>query len=227
MHHYANKYSSIWQYVYSTSYAQTFDTRVWKGSEEDNHLSCSIWQRFFVWPGSDPKSNAIYLSPIPSFFLWVKKTGQEFLALEVCLVTQRTREGPCVAFNSLHCQPKANLGWAQSLTAHGRWMDEWKVKYAFKCKTEVWPGIVVVSLWECEICRWPRQQEERGQFQFEKLHSGSCLQVVGFNSQGVHHFSCSPMCEKINWCNLHQDAVVVYTQPSNIVGYASNKSTYF
>lgn len=66
----------------------------------------------FVWPGSDPKSIAIHLSPIPTFSLWVKKTGQEFLALEVCLVTQRTREGPCVAFNSLHCLPKAYLGQA-------------------------------------------------------------------------------------------------------------------
>lgn len=116
----------------------------------------------FVWPDSDPKSNAIYLSQIPSFSLWVKKTGQEFLALEVCLVTQRTREGPCVAFNSLHCLPKANLGQAQSLTAHRLWMDEWKVKYAFKCKTEDWSGIVAPSLWECEICRWPGQQGEKG-----------------------------------------------------------------
>lgn len=151
----------------------------------------------FVWPSSDPKSIAIDLSPIPSLFsLWVKKTGQEFLALEVCLVTQRTRGGPCVAFNSLHCLPKANLGQAQSLTAHGLWMDEWKVKYAFKCKTEDWPGIVGVSLWECEICRWPRQQEERGPFQFEKLHSHLWLQVVGCNSLVMHHFSCGPMCEK-------------------------------
>lgn len=73
----------------------------------------------FVWPSSDPKPIATYLSPSPSFSSWVKKTGQEFLALEVCLVTKRTREGPCVAFNSLHCLPKANLGQAQSLTAHG------------------------------------------------------------------------------------------------------------
>lgn len=67
-------------------------------------------RKTFVQPGSDPKSIAIYFFRIPNFSLWVKKPGQEFLALEVCLVTQRTREGPCVAFNSLHCLPKANLG---------------------------------------------------------------------------------------------------------------------
>lgn len=69
-----------------------------------------------------PKPLAIYSSPNSCFFsLWLKKkkkkrSGQEFLALEVCLVTQRTREEPCVAFNSLHCLPEANLGRAQSLS---------------------------------------------------------------------------------------------------------------
>lgn len=120
----------------------------------------------------------------------------------MCLVTQRTREGPCVAFNSLHCLPKANLGQAQSLTAHGLWMDEWKVKYAFKCKTEDWPGIVVMSLGECEICRWPRQQQGRGQFQLEKLHSVHVCRWWAVIHRLWADFHVAP-CVKNKWCRLH------------------------
>ena len=145
--------------------AETSDATVWWAREEKDHLSGSIWLHFCL-------ASFWSLNPLPYTYLqflvspcWVKKTGQEFLALEVCLVTQRTREGPCVAFNSLHCLPKANLGQTQSLTAHGLWMDEWKVKYAFKCKTQDRPPV----LWwcrsgECEICRWPGQQEGKGPF---------------------------------------------------------------
>lgn len=117
----------------------------------------------FVCSGSTLNPSPYTSLQIPDFSLWVKKAGQEFLALEVCLVTQRTREGPCVAFNSLHCLPKANLGQAQSLSVRSLWMEEWKVKYAFKCKTGVWPSIVVASLWECEVCCWlGRQKESEG-----------------------------------------------------------------
>lgn len=151
----------------------------------------------FVRLGFDPKSIATYFCPIPSFSLWVKKTGQEFLALEVCLVAQRTRAGPCVAFNSLHCLPKANLGRAQSLSAHRPWMEEWKVKYAFKCKTEIWPGIVAESMWEWEICRWPRQQKERGQSKYENLYTHVLQPKV---------CRCGPTCEKqidVTYCKSH------------------------
>lgn len=115
----------------------------------------------FVCSGSTLNPSPYTSLQIPGLSLWVKKTGQEFLALEVCLVTQRTREEPCVAFNSLHCLPEDNLGRAQSLSVRGLWMEEWKVKYAFKCKTGVWPSIVATPLWECEICCWPRRQKAR------------------------------------------------------------------
>lgn len=93
-------------FFFSQSSGETSDTRVdWV------HVLTTICLvpscKTFVWRGSDPKSIAIYFSQIPNFSLWVKKPGQEFLALEVCLVTQRTREGPCVAFNSLHCLAKS------------------------------------------------------------------------------------------------------------------------
>lgn len=41
-------------------------------------------------------------------------------------------------------------------------MEEREVKYAFKCKTEDWVGIVAVSLWEWEICTRPRRQKKCG-----------------------------------------------------------------
>lgn len=173
----------------------------------------------FVWPGSDPKS--IYSSPIPSFSLWVKKTGQEFLALEVCLVTQRTRKGPCVAFNSLHCLPKANLGQAQSLTAHRLWTDEWKVKYAFKCKTEDWPGIVVLSLWECEIFCWPRQQEERGQLQLR-----SWIQAHVCRWWAVIHWLCTTFhvapCVKNKWMVTSYCSQSALNHQTELVAYCTS-----
>lgn len=133
----------------------------------------------------------LYISlQIPSFSLWVKKTGQEFLALEVCLDTQRTREGPCVTFNSLHCLPRANLSQAQSLSAHSLWMEEWKVKYAFKCKAEDWCSIVAMSFRECEICCRPRRQKERGQLVWEAAFRLMCTLLV------MHYSSCSSTCEK-------------------------------
>lgn len=48
--------------VFSTTYAQTFDTRVWKVSEENNHLSCSIWLRFL-------SGQVLILNPIPYTYL--------------------------------------------------------------------------------------------------------------------------------------------------------------
>lgn len=110
------KYSSSYftishytQHFFSSSLTQTSSTS--DTSVDSVHELTTICLvppcKTFVRPGSDPKSIAIYFSQIPNFSLWVKKPGQEFLALEVCLVTQRTREGPCVAFNSLHCLPKS------------------------------------------------------------------------------------------------------------------------
>lgn len=89
-----------------TKTLRTSDTRV-DSVQELTTICLVLLCKTFVRPGSDPNSIALYFSQIPNFSLWVKKPGQEFLAREVCLVTQRTREGPCVAFNSLHCLPKS------------------------------------------------------------------------------------------------------------------------
>lgn len=121
----------------------------------------------FVCSGSTLNPVPYTSLQIPGLSLWVEKSGQEFLALEVCLGTQRTTEEPCVAFNSPYCLPEANLGRAQSLSVRSLWMEEWKVKYAFKCKTGVWPSVVeaIVGMWELLLTR--ETEGERGSLHFE------------------------------------------------------------
>lgn len=99
----------------------------------------------------------MFLSTTPRLFLWVKKRERPVKSSWSwkCVWSPRGQERGQV-WPSIHhivCQI-ANLGRAQSLSAHRPRLNEWKVKYAFKCKTEDWPGIVgcvIVGMWDFTV----------------------------------------------------------------------------
>lgn len=83
-----------------------------------------------------------------------------------------------MAFNSLHCLPKANLGQTLrvSLRTGREWMNE-KLNMLSNVKPKTGLVLSLCHQGNARLGLYPGNKKERGQFTFEEPHSAPCLQV--------------------------------------------------